>query len=234
MSAAREARDLRHRVSVSGGARILRLAVALLGGTCRVVVTDPDALTLLRSRQAPAILVLWHRQLFLCCYLFHRSLVRSGVPLTVLVSRSRDGDFGARLGGLLGARVVRGSSSRGGGAALRVLAREVQRARWPVMIPDGPRGPAGVAKAGPLALSRLTGAPVVPLGLAADRCWRLGSWDGTLIPRPFSRLSLHVGEALASLGDTAAEIRELGTALDRAERSARQALGLEDGCQRGL
>ena len=221
-------RRWRDRVVARFGARLLRLLVRSLGASARVHLADPAAVERLRIRSEPAILVLWHRQLFLCSYLLHRELVRRGLPLTVLISRSRDGDIGTRLGELLGARIVRGSSSRGGGAALRQLCRVVADGGWPVMIPDGPRGPAGVAKTGPVALARLTGAPLVPVGLAASRAWRLGSWDRTVVPKPFARLSLVVGEPIAVSRDLpTSDLRSAATALtvalDRVEEQARRA-----------
>ncbi len=63
-------------------------------------------------------------------------------------------------------------------------------------MPDGPRGPALVAKAGVLALASATGVPLVPLGLAAAPCWRFASWDRALFPRPFARIQVHYGEPL--------------------------------------
>ena len=32
-----------------------------------------------------------------------------------------------------------------------------------------------------------TGMPIVPIGFAADRPWRLNSWDRFAVPRPWSR-----------------------------------------------
>jgi hypothetical protein len=55
------------------------------------------------------------------------------------------------------------------------------------MIPDGPRGPRGVAQPGVIALARFTGCPIVPLSFSATRAWRLRSWDEFLIPKPFSK-----------------------------------------------
>jgi lysophospholipid acyltransferase (LPLAT)-like uncharacterized protein len=215
---------LRRRLAVAAGAEVLRLAVGLLGASCRLRLADPDALEALRARRQPVILAFWHRQLFLACFLLRRELVRRGVPLTVLVSRSRDGDFGARLGELLGARVVRGSSSRGGGAALRQLGRAVRQGAWPVMVPDGPRGPAGDAKAGPFALARLGGVPVVPIGMVARRSWRLGSWDRTLIPQPFTLVTLAIGAPVEGSGNDPADRAALTHALDAVEARAWQAL----------
>jgi hypothetical protein len=35
-------------------------------------------------------------------------------------------------------------------------------------------------------LAQKSGASVLPMNLEYSRCWRLGSWDRFIIPRPFS------------------------------------------------
>jgi lysophospholipid acyltransferase (LPLAT)-like uncharacterized protein len=59
---------------------------------------------------------------------------------------------------------------------------------------DGPRGPARVAQAGAVWLAKTTGNPVVPFHLEASRHWTLNSWDRTQIPKPFSTVSIAMGE----------------------------------------
>jgi lysophospholipid acyltransferase (LPLAT)-like uncharacterized protein len=47
-----------------------------------------------------------------------------------------------------------------------------------------------------LALAAATGAPLVPVGIAAKPAARLGSWDRPLVPWPFARVHLHYGAPL--------------------------------------
>jgi lysophospholipid acyltransferase (LPLAT)-like uncharacterized protein len=55
---------------------------------------------------------------------------------------------------------------------------------------DGPRGPARVAKAGPVQLAELTGATWIGAYHAeASRAWTLKSWDRFSIPKPFSTVT---------------------------------------------
>jgi lysophospholipid acyltransferase (LPLAT)-like uncharacterized protein len=58
------------------------------------------------------------------------------------------------------------------------------------ITPDGPRGPAEVMQPGVAALARMTGAPPLMVGLAARPCIRLGTWDQTIVPLPFSRAAM--------------------------------------------
>jgi lysophospholipid acyltransferase (LPLAT)-like uncharacterized protein len=133
------------------------------------------------------ILVLWHEHMLPCLAAFQKRNMR------VLISASRDGEFGARAAERLGYRTVRGSTSRSGAAALRALAGALQReGGWVAIVADGPRGPRREAKPGAAWLARRTGLPV--FGATAD-CpigFTLNSWDRCRIPLPFSRVRLRV------------------------------------------
>ena len=126
---------------------------------------------------------------------------------------------------------VRGRS-RGGSALLREMIRRVRAGESGGVLPDGPRGPAFEAKSGVLALASATGAPLVPLGIAAAPARRLGSWDRALLPLPFARVRLHYGNPLevprsadaAALEDWRARLTE---ELQRLDRGAAQQLASE-------
>jgi len=67
-----------------------------------------------------------------------------------------------------------------------------------VVTPDGPWGRYRVAKPGALIVARQAGLPILPMAVRARPAIRLpGRWDRQLVPLPFSRLSLVVGEAIA-------------------------------------
>ena len=55
---------------------------------------------------------------------------------------------------------------------------------------DGPRGPARVAQPGAVWLAKVTGNPIIPFHLEADRHWTMNSWDRTQVPKPFARVAL--------------------------------------------
>ena len=178
-------------------ARVVWLLLVVLGATLRLRWTGGSRFHEIVRERRPVILAVWHHQLFLASWLIWHEGVRRGLPVAVLISRSRDGTLGTEVGRLLGADVARGSTSRGGGPALRQLVRMLESGRTVLVIPDGPRGPARELKPGIVALAELGGVPVVPLGMGVDRGWRLRSWDRMIVPKPFSRLRVHVGEPLA-------------------------------------
>ncbi|HEX6203660.1 MAG TPA: lysophospholipid acyltransferase family protein [Thermoanaerobaculia bacterium] len=216
------------------GSFLIWALVTLVARTCRVrLAAGGEHLERLRRDGGPSVIAFWHDRLFFASPFLSRRLIGGGYPLSVLISPSRDGELGARVGVRLGARVVRGSSSRGGREAVRGMLREAAEGRGLVVVPDGPKGPARRAKPGVIALARLARAPLVPLTWVADRSWRLGSWDRLEIPKPFARVAVAVGapeEVPRGGGDEEADRRlaaleESLAALDRAAAAALELRG---------
>jgi lysophospholipid acyltransferase (LPLAT)-like uncharacterized protein len=173
---------------------LLRGFLALLWATCRVSVHGAAHLDPARRREAPAVIVYWHQMHVMCAWLLRRH-ARAGLPLAVLTSPSVSGEVPATLIRRWGMRPVRGSSTRSAGDALREMhAVLVQDRESLVMTADGPKGPRHEFKPGALLLARMARAPVVPMAYAASRAVRWRSWDEFLIPWPFSRVVLVVGE----------------------------------------
>ena len=183
-------------LSLRLAALLLRGVVAVLGATWRVeVVLGGAQVEDLAASRRPVVLAHWHNRLLTVVPALRGHLLARGYPIAVMASRSRDGALGALVARAWGARVVRGSASRGGSEGLRQLHRVLAReGSAVVVIPDGPRGPLYEAKPGALVLAQMARVPVVPVTASADRAWRLGSWDRLLLPRPFARVRVAFGE----------------------------------------
>jgi lysophospholipid acyltransferase (LPLAT)-like uncharacterized protein len=179
----------------------LALAVRLYSATLRVRVEDYSGLLTDEDRPATIYLV-WHDRL-LCTPALAPQALRD--KTAILVSRSRDGGYVAGLLTHWGYDSVRGSSSKGGLAALRAMKRHLQEGKQIVITPDGPRGPAFSIQKGTVWLARSTGARVVPLSLNMERPWRLNGWDRTQIPKPFSSGTFIVGNPVVFPEDASAE-----------------------------
>lgn len=127
------------------------------------------------------ISALWHDRILLSSYFWrHKGIV-------VMVSRSFDGEYIARAAQRLGFGVVRGSSTRGGSAALAEMARLMQKGLSTTFTVDGPKGPRCKAKPGAITLAKKTGVPVVPMIIETKSFWTVNSWDKLRIPKPFTR-----------------------------------------------
>ena len=171
-------------------------AVRLLALTLKLRFVDEHHAQPLWKRGVPVIYAIWHGRVLMLPALYGRRRT-----VSVMASRSRDGELVARFVGRFGFETVRGSTTHGGSEALRKLARLLRRGREIAVIPDGPLGPRGVVQRGVIALARLTGAPIVPLAFSAHPSWRLSSWDEFLIPKPFARSVVCFGLPLAVPSD---------------------------------
>jgi len=135
---------------------------------------------------------LWHNRLLIFPLVLRRFLPnRHGAAL---ISASRDGDLLADAIHRFGYDVVRGSSSRLGASAILQLTEALAAGRDVVITPDGPRGPAYELGPGIIFLAQKSGAAVLPMNLEFSHCWRLGSWDRFIVPRPFSKVRVLIGQ----------------------------------------
>jgi len=141
-----------------------------------------------RAQGDPSIVALWHGQL-LALTPHH-----GGLDVSVLISEHRDGEIIARVVQALGYRTVRGSTSRGAGRALLELVRVLREGNDVAITPDGPRGPRHSFAPGALIAAQRSGAPIVGVVAHVSRAWRLRSWDGFEIPKPFARITVAYSE----------------------------------------
>jgi lysophospholipid acyltransferase (LPLAT)-like uncharacterized protein len=193
----------------------------LLGGTLRFDYSWEDEADAGESGRSPhpgSIVPSWHECLLLAAYAYRDS------KATVIVSSSFDGECIARTVHRLGLRTVRGSSTRGGSEALRAMPGAAQGG-FMAFTADGPKGPARVAKVGPVMLARSTGRPICCFHLAPRHAWRLHSWDRMLIPRPFTRVHVRWSKridvpAAANQQEISAFHQQLQAALERVRLEA--------------
>ena len=119
--------------------------------------------------------------------------------VSVLVSKSKDGDVVARGIKPMGFKLVRGSKGRRGAVeASKQMIEALKNGERAAMMVDGPRGPAEVVKDGAIKIAKLSGKPIVPV------CWystnfnwiKLPSWDGLRMPILDVRLINLYGEPI--------------------------------------
>jgi lysophospholipid acyltransferase (LPLAT)-like uncharacterized protein len=131
--------------------------------------------------QGQKIYVFWHEYILFPLYL------RGHCNMAMLLSRHRDAEVLSHAAYHLGFEFVRGSTNRGGVAALRSLLAK-SRDMHLTITPDGPRGPRRQLAPGCVYLASKLGMPIVAMGYGYDRPWRVRrAWDQFAIPRPHSR-----------------------------------------------
>lgn len=175
--------------------------VRALLATVRIRVEDHAGM-MRRPALRPVLWAFWHNRLFIIPYLFDRVIGQR--PGAAMTSASKDGEVLAALLGRFGIQSVRGSSSRRGAIAWRELRRAMQNGADGAITPDGPRGPRYQLKPGILVLSQKSGIPILPVQVRYSSCFRLKSWDGFMIPRPFCRIDVTF-EPLLELPESATE-----------------------------
>ena len=170
------------------------------------------------------VMAFWHGRILPATYYFRRR------GIVVITSENFDGEWIARIIERFGYGTARGSTTRGGRKAMVQLVRAMKAGRPAGFTLDGPRGPARVAQPGAVWLAGATGNPLLPFHLEAARCWTLGSWDRTQIPKPFSDVSLVVGEPIAVSPDPTEEELEAARRLleERLMRLEQRARALVD------
>ena len=159
----------------------------IIFGACRVEVRNAHHHYDAEKRHGCVLLAFWHEVLPLAAWRYR------GTGYHTLTSYSYDGEFVARVVAQLGLHALRGSSSRGGGDALKRMEAALARHITLGLTPDGPRGPRREMKSGAAVLGARTGVPVVPTAFAVTRCWRMKSWDRMVFPKPFATIVCSYG-----------------------------------------
>ena len=144
----------------------------------------------------PAIITFWHGRLLMMPQVYFMLRGRRAKPPFMLISQHGDGRIIALATRLLGIHSVAGSSSRGGLRALLELIKLVKAGHDIGFTPDGPRGPRHELKEGVVTAAVKTGSPILLCAYSTNRRWQLRSWDGMIIPKPFSRGVFLVGEPI--------------------------------------
>ena len=173
-----------------------------LGHTLRWRVEGLHHLDAIAAAGRQPIMAFWHGRILPATFYFR------GRGIVVITSENFDGEWIARIIERFGYGTARGSTSRGARKATLQLVRDMEQGKPAGFTLDGPRGPARVAQPGAIWLARATGHPVLPFHLEASRHWTLGSWDRTQIPKPFSTVTLVVGEPMSVAGDATDEQME--------------------------
>ena len=165
-------------------------------------VFEPQSIDALYQTGKRVIIAFWHaRQLMM-------PLTYRGAQAHILISQHQDGEIIARIVERFGFKAIRGSSTRGGVEALREMIRLGRSGVDLVVTPDGPKGPAQVAKMGVIQLARASGLPIVPLTFGCSK-------KNTLVPRNADEQTLEAARL------------ELETVLNRLTEQAEDAVRRE-------
>ena len=206
---------------------LILIIVNVIWLTCRVKIIGQQNMDAVINQQKPVIPCYWHQQHLFCAWYMLKQIKR-GMNVGYLVSPSVDGEIPAQIALARGAKVIRGSSTRTGAQALRDMYQIiVKQGVSPVTTSDGPTGPIFKFKPGAAMLSQMTKAPMVPVACAAKSAWYLSSWDRFMVPKPFTKIVVAVGERVSvdkAEKDLAPAQEKMEEAINGLMKRAKQAL----------
>lgn len=179
------------------------LVLAVLARLVRWTYVFPTAPM---DRSQGAVITFWHGRILMAPWLYWKLRGKRSAAPYMLISQHGDGRIIAVATRLLGIRSVAGSSSRGGLRALLELIRVARDGSDIGFTPDGPRGPRYEVKEGVILAAVKTGHPILPCTYSTQHRWQLRSWDGMIVPKPFSRGVVIVGEPIVLTADEDPEV----------------------------
>jgi len=162
--------------------------IYLLGKSLRIDWVGEENLIPIRKTNKNIIYAFWHGRMFILAY-SHR-----WQKIHILISQHRDGEYITRIIHRLGFVSVRGSTTRGGSKAIFEMCDKVASGYDVGVTPDGPKGPRFKVQPGTIYMAQRSGLPIIPITASAKKRWTLSTWDGFIIPKPFSRAVVMLGE----------------------------------------
>lgn len=178
------------------GTRKSRILGYLAGGamklwsyTLRYDVNDKAGIVCPHIDPEPAIFALWHNRIFTMPPIWQRTGGKNRNTV-VLTSASKDGTTLATAMQMFGLGAIRGSSSRRAVSALIGMKKAIREGLDVCVTPDGPKGPRYQVQPGIIKIAQATATKIIPIHIRYGKAWRLKTWDGFVIPKPFSRVTV--------------------------------------------
>ncbi|MFN3603571.1 MAG: lysophospholipid acyltransferase family protein [Leptonema sp. (in: bacteria)] len=150
--------------------------------TSKIIYINKDKFNEYIKKNEPFILSAWH------CNFFAGVILIENLNFHILISQSRDGDLIDCIVKKFKNTSVRGSTSKGGIQALKILIKLAKEKKRIVITPDGPKGPVFKIQDGLITLASKTGLPIIAFHFESVKQKIANSWDRTRIPYPFNQI----------------------------------------------
>ena len=98
-------------------------------------------------------------------------------------------------------KIILGSTGHHGHEAAHLLVDSLKNGYSTVLLPDGPGGPAFVAKTGVLHIALQSGIPILPIRFQTARVIQLKTWDRKKWPLPFCTIRVQYLEPIRVTND---------------------------------
>lgn len=161
--------------------------------TCKIEVAGFEQFNA-AAKEKKCILMVWHNRLALVAEILNRYAPDNGYA--AVVSNSRDAEPLALLATSYKGTTIRVSHDARYQALRRMMNHLKQKTDVIIITPDGPRGPRYQIKPGIAVAARQSKAHVFPLAWSATKFWQFGTWDKMILPKPFSTITVTVGDSV--------------------------------------
>jgi lysophospholipid acyltransferase (LPLAT)-like uncharacterized protein len=168
-----------------------------------VKIMTNEARRILKEQQ-PVIFSIYHGR-----FIGMLDIVENRRKVTILISRSRDGEVIARIADRFGYSVARGSPAHQAVEGALQLVSASKEGQSLMLTVDGPRGPIYKVKPGVIRIAEITGLPLLPFycNFRKTEYWRT-SWDKISGGYYGSPMLYMIGDPIPVPGDLTDDQRE--------------------------
>ena len=166
------------------------LYILFVGFTSKIDIKNEKFSMQMWKEKKPFILAFWHSQLMMIGYVW-----KSNTVLNMLASSHSDGRFGSYIAGHFNLKNI-SIESKNKSPSLRKIFKILNDGHYLGITPDGPRGPNQKVSEGIIKIAINSQVPIIPLGFASSRNFKLKSWDSFLITFPFSKCNFVWGDPI--------------------------------------
>ena len=148
------------------------------------------------NNESGLFFALWHNRLAYSMYIF-----RNYKNIFGLTSPHSDGKIIGKLVLMMNYKIIEGSTNKNSNSAVKEIIKQITNGAKIVITPDGPRGP--VYKNGSVItkIANKYKKKVIPVSCHASRYFEVKSWDKMMLPKPFSKIIVVIGEPLELSGN---------------------------------
>ena len=158
--------------------------------TSKIKIKNDQLSKKMLLNKEPFILAFWHSQLMMVGHVW-----KSKNTLNMLASSHSDGRFGSYIAGHFNLKNI-SIMAKNKSPSLRKVFKILNEKNYIGITPDGPRGPNKKVSEGIIKIAMHSQVPIIPLGFASNKNFKLNSWDSFLITYPFSKCNFVWGEPI--------------------------------------
>jgi lysophospholipid acyltransferase (LPLAT)-like uncharacterized protein len=175
--------------------RLLIIYTKLVTLTAKITYNDPkNILDVKHAEGKKYIFTFWHGRSILLPEIF-KSFPKNNHNIFVIASIHKSGDIIKGISENNGAKIIRGSSHKGGLHVVREVLKSLKNPNNHLCIsPDGPRGPNMKINGAVLEFAKRTGAEIIPISYSSKKAKFSKTWDHYFIPKFFDDITIEIGK----------------------------------------